>query len=83
MCDLVGIKDLCARADGNYTNYYNVAHGFLIGLLSQETHQELAERTQMHVLEYRKETGNLPVIVASPAKGAKKQTGRNDVRNML
>ena len=39
----------------------------------QETHQELAERTGKHVVEYRPEKGNRPIVVASPSQKAVKR----------
>ena len=39
-------------------------------LFLQETHQQLADRTGLNVVEYRAECGMRPVIVASPREGA-------------
>lgn len=35
----------------------------------QETHQELANRTNMHVVEFSEERNNVPVVLASPEDG--------------
>lgn len=35
----------------------------------QEKHSELADRMGYHVVEFRRERGNLPVVVASPSDG--------------
>ena len=35
----------------------------------QETHEDLAERLGLHVVEMRKERGYFPVVVASPSQG--------------
>lgn len=35
----------------------------------QETHQQLADKKSLHVVEFREECGPLPIVVASP-KGA-------------
>ena len=39
-------------------------------LFLQETHQQLADRTGLNVVELRPECGMRPVIVASPREGA-------------
>lgn len=39
---------------------------FLTGLRHQETFQQLAERSALHVVEFAKETGYVPRVVASP-----------------
>ena len=36
---------------------------------AQETHQQLADKKSLHVVEFREECGPLPIVVASP-KGA-------------
>lgn len=38
-------------------------------MCQQETHDELADRMGYHVVEFREERGNLPVVVASPSDG--------------
>lgn len=43
---------------------------YLSYLYSQETHQQLADRTGLNVVEFRAECGMRPVIVASPREGA-------------
>jgi len=35
----------------------------------QETHQELADRMKLHVVELRKEYDNVPIVIASPSDG--------------
>ena len=37
----------------------------------KETHQELADRTGLNVVEYRRERGMLPVVVATPSEKSK------------
>ena len=39
-------------------------------LFLQETHQQLADRTGLNVVEFRPECGMRPVIVASPSEQA-------------
>ncbi|XP_071962814.1 small ribosomal subunit protein uS5m-like [Antedon mediterranea] len=69
ICKLAGIKDLYARIYGS-KNPVNVIPAFFNGLLEQETHQQIADRTKMHVVEFRDECGPLPIVVASPKGGA-------------
>lgn len=40
-------------------------------VLFQETHQQLADRTGLNVVEFRGECGNRPMIVASPSDEAR------------
>ena len=47
----------------------------LPGWFVQETHQQIANRKGLHVVEFRKECGALPIVVASPQNAAP----RNDV----
>lgn len=37
----------------------------------QQTHQALADKKQLHVVEFRPQCGPLPVVVASPKDGAR------------
>lgn len=37
----------------------------------QQIHQTLADRKQLHVVEYQAQRGPLPVVVASPKEGAR------------
>lgn len=70
LCELCGITDLRAKVDGEVTNYMNITKAFMVGLLNQETHEELAERKRLHVVEFRRENGYLPKVVASPQANA-------------
>ncbi|XP_034941076.1 28S ribosomal protein S5, mitochondrial [Chelonus insularis] len=66
-CEVLGIKDLRCKIEGS-TNTRNVMKAFFIGLLRQKTHQEIAEEKKLHLVEFRRERDNFPVVVASPAK---------------
>ena len=48
---------------------YNVQCSPFLYPLLQETHQELADRTKMHVVELSKEREEVPYVVASPGDG--------------
>ncbi|XP_069091158.1 small ribosomal subunit protein uS5m [Pleurodeles waltl] len=66
ICKLIGITDMYAKVSGSI-NMLNLTRALFLGLTSQETHQELAEKKQLHVVEFREECGPLPLVVASPA----------------
>ncbi|XP_071833602.1 small ribosomal subunit protein uS5m-like isoform X1 [Apostichopus japonicus] len=65
ICKLAGIKDIHAKVYG-CTNPISVTNATMRGLLSQETHQQIADRKGLHVVEFREECGSLPIVVASP-----------------
>ncbi|OWF50369.1 28S ribosomal protein S5, mitochondrial-like [Mizuhopecten yessoensis] len=69
ICDLAGIKNLHVKVEGR-RNEANIAKAFFKALIEQETHQELADRMKMHVVEFRREKHNYPLVVASPQGGA-------------
>lgn len=66
ICEVAGIKDLHAKIEGT-TNPQVLTKAFLIGLLRQKSHHELAEEKKLHLVEFRSEHGNYPQIVASPS----------------
>lgn len=37
----------------------------------QETHQKMADKKQLHVVEFQEHRGPLPLVVASPKDGAR------------
>ena len=47
---------------GRTHNKINILKAFLIGLLRQRTHQELANEKRLHLVEMRAEMGNFPVV---------------------
>uniref|UniRef100_A0A1B0D0K6 Small ribosomal subunit protein uS5m n=1 Tax=Phlebotomus papatasi TaxID=29031 RepID=A0A1B0D0K6_PHLPP len=67
ICQVIGIKDLYAKIEGS-RNLQHIVKAFFIGLLKQKTHQQLAEEKGLHVVEFRKDQGNFPTVVASPTK---------------
>lgn len=66
ICQLVGIKDITVKVENSTRNYQAITKAFLTGLRNQETHQQLAERKRLHVVEFSKERGYMPRVVASP-----------------
>ncbi|KAM7445055.1 28S ribosomal protein S5 [Porites harrisoni] len=69
---LLGIKDMRCKVRGPTTPLSLIRAAFQ-GLLSQETHQQLADRTGLNVVELRAECGMRPVIVASPSVETQKK----------
>ncbi|XP_074656446.1 small ribosomal subunit protein uS5m-like [Tubulanus polymorphus] len=68
ICELIGIKDMYAKIEKRGArNIQNLTKAFFKALANQETAQQLAEREKLHVVEYRKEMDNYPVVVASPS----------------
>ncbi|XP_058807477.1 small ribosomal subunit protein uS5m [Phymastichus coffea] len=65
-CEVIGIKDLHVKVEGAM-NYQHIIKAFLIGLLKQKTHKELAEDKQLYLVEFRKENLNYPNVVATPS----------------
>nr|XP_008505029.1 PREDICTED: 28S ribosomal protein S5, mitochondrial [Equus przewalskii] len=65
ICRLIGIKDMYAKVSGSM-NMLNLTRGLFRGLSRQETHQQLADKKSLHVVEFREECGPLPIVVASP-----------------
>ncbi|CAI5451849.1 unnamed protein product [Caenorhabditis angaria] len=66
ICEAIGIKDIYVKVEGSTKNYLALTHAFVTGLLNQETHQQLAERKGLHVVEMSPSRHFLPQIVASP-----------------
>uniref|UniRef100_A0A667ZSL7 Small ribosomal subunit protein uS5m n=1 Tax=Myripristis murdjan TaxID=586833 RepID=A0A667ZSL7_9TELE len=70
LCKLMGIQDMYCKVEGS-VNLLNITRALFTGLASQETHQTLADKKQLHVVEFQSERGPLPVVVASPKQGAR------------
>uniref|UniRef100_A0A7E4W5P4 Small ribosomal subunit protein uS5m n=1 Tax=Panagrellus redivivus TaxID=6233 RepID=A0A7E4W5P4_PANRE len=66
ICEAIGIKDIYVKVEGNTKNYLALTHAFVTGLLNQETHEQLAERKGLHVVELKPERQYYPEVVASP-----------------
>ncbi|XP_044516720.1 28S ribosomal protein S5, mitochondrial [Gracilinanus agilis] len=72
ICKLIGIKDMYAKVTGS-RNLINLTRGLFHGLSKQETHQQLADKKSLHVVEFRDECGPLPIVVASPQGAIRKE----------
>ncbi|XP_053169700.1 28S ribosomal protein S5, mitochondrial isoform X2 [Hemicordylus capensis] len=68
ICKLIGIKDMYAKLYGS-NNLLNLTRALFKGLANQETHQDIANKKNLYVVELREECGPLPIVVARP-KGA-------------
>ncbi|TKR70086.1 hypothetical protein L596_022154 [Steinernema carpocapsae] len=66
ICEAIGIKDIYVKVEGSTKNYLALTHAFVTGLQNQETHQQLAERKGLNVVEMRPGRHYLPQIIASP-----------------
>ncbi|XP_051831749.1 28S ribosomal protein S5, mitochondrial isoform X1 [Antechinus flavipes] len=77
ICRLIGIKDLYAKVTGS-VNLINITRGLFHALSKQETHQQLAEKKSLHVVEFREECGPLPIVVASPQGAIRKDPEPED-----
>ena len=65
ICTLAGLRDLKAKVVGS-TNLTNVVRAAFKGLVSQQTHQDLADRDNKYVMELRGESGYRPIVCAVP-----------------
>ncbi|XP_077994399.1 small ribosomal subunit protein uS5m-like isoform X2 [Glandiceps talaboti] len=77
VCKLAGIKDLHATVYGSY-NPLNICHAIFQGLASQETHQQIADRHQLHLVEFKEECDFFPKVVASPEEGVRDDIDEQD-----
>nr|XP_033792741.1 28S ribosomal protein S5, mitochondrial isoform X2 [Geotrypetes seraphini] len=71
ICKLIGITDMYAKVSGSI-NLLNITRALFQGLTRQETHQTLADKKGLHVVEFRDECGILPLVVASPREAVRK-----------
>ncbi|XP_046426070.1 28S ribosomal protein S5, mitochondrial [Neodiprion fabricii] len=76
-CEMIGIKDLYSRIEGS-TNLQHIIKAFFIGLLQQRTHSQIAEEKKLHLVEIKKETGEFPLVVASPPVVRKREEIKRD-----
>ncbi|XP_054277920.1 28S ribosomal protein S5, mitochondrial-like [Macrosteles quadrilineatus] len=77
MCQVIGIKDIHAKVEGAI-NIQNITKAFFLGLLQQKTHEQLAEETGYHLVEFREENGELPIVLASPQEPKQDSTDPPD-----
>ncbi|XP_072292805.1 small ribosomal subunit protein uS5m isoform X2 [Eucyclogobius newberryi] len=77
LCRLIGIQDMYCKVEGS-VNLLNITRALFSGLANQETHQILAEKNQLHVVEFQSERGPLPQVVASPRTGVRQEPQPED-----
>lgn len=83
ICELIGIKDIYVKVEGSTKNYLALTHAFVTGLLNQETHQQLAERKGLHVVEMSPSRHFMPQKVASPILTPLKEEDELDAMERL
>ncbi|CAG5127362.1 unnamed protein product, partial [Candidula unifasciata] len=69
ICQIIGIEDIFIKTEGRTKNILKMTQALFKGLAEQETHQQLADRMKLNVVEYRTEFENLPIPVARPNQG--------------
>ncbi|VDD79735.1 unnamed protein product [Mesocestoides corti] len=69
LCELIGIKDMHAKVEGNTKNYLSIVRGFLRLLNEQETYEDVSNRLGMHVVEFSRDYNMVPKVLASPRAG--------------
>jgi len=69
ICELVGIKDIYVKVEGS-TNPKNVSKAFISGLLNQKKYSDIANKKELHVVEFKPETNFTPTVLASPVKSS-------------
>ncbi|KAH3853960.1 putative 28S ribosomal protein S5, mitochondrial [Dreissena polymorpha] len=72
LCELIGIKDIYVRVEGNKSNKLAICRAFINGLLKQKSHQDMANETGHHIVEYSCDRySQYPKVLASPDPEAK------------
>ncbi|XP_035210271.1 putative 28S ribosomal protein S5, mitochondrial, partial [Stegodyphus dumicola] len=68
ICEVLGIKDLYAKVEGAVKNSQCLTKAFFIGLMTQKSYKQIADEKGLHVVEFKKEQDDFPVVVASPER---------------
>ncbi|CAF0715314.1 unnamed protein product [Brachionus calyciflorus] len=63
LCKLIGIQDIYVKIEGS-RNAKNVTKAFLSGLLNQKKFADIANEKNLHVVEFKPEMDNFPVVLA-------------------
>ncbi|KAG7200148.1 hypothetical protein KM043_000586 [Ampulex compressa] len=66
-CEAFGIKDMYAKVEGA-KNIKHVVIAFFIGLLRQKSFHAMANEKRLHLVEFKRENHNFPMVVASPSQ---------------
>jgi small subunit ribosomal protein S5 len=67
ICETLGITDIHCKVEGSEKNYLNLTRAFFLGLIHQKSFQQMADEKGLHVVEFREDTDNYPVVRASPS----------------
>ena len=84
LCQMIGIKDLYAKIEGS-RNPKNITKAFLSGLLNQKKYADIANEKNLHVVEFKPEMDNFPMILANaqnPIEENKLQSNDKYQRNI-
>lgn len=63
ICQLIGIKDIYVKVEGS-PNAKNVTKAFLSGLLNQMKYEDISKETNLHVVEFKPEMNNFPLVLS-------------------
>jgi len=67
ICETLGITDIHCKVEGSEKNYLNLTRAFFLGLIHQKSFQQMADEKGLHVIEFREDRDNYPVVRASPS----------------
>jgi len=66
ICKALGLKDLWVVVEHSLENTLAITKALFRALRAQKDIQQLADEMRLHVVEYRAENDNFPVLIASP-----------------
>ncbi|XP_046342285.2 28S ribosomal protein S5, mitochondrial-like [Haliotis rufescens] len=81
ICEIIGIEDIYVKVEGSTGNVQNMTKAFFKGLQKQESHQELSERMNLHLVELRRERDYFPNVIASPTSEVSTKGVKEEVVN--
>jgi hypothetical protein len=62
LCQLLGLKDVHVKMEGSM-NPKNIIKGFLSGLLNQKKFSDIAQETNLHVVEFKPQMSYYPLVL--------------------
>ncbi|KAH8380165.1 hypothetical protein KR009_009289 [Drosophila setifemur] len=66
ICKVIGIKDLYAKIEGS-TNLQHIVKAFFIGLMRQRSYQNIANETNLYIVQQQKARGGFTEVKAKPS----------------
>ncbi|XP_017118799.2 28S ribosomal protein S5, mitochondrial isoform X1 [Drosophila elegans] len=66
ICKVIGIKDLYAKIEGS-TNLQHIVKAFFIGLMSQRSYQDIANKTNFNIVEQQKTRNGYAEVKGIPS----------------